>query len=227
MLADATRYVIDHQVPDFTCVQITRRLEDRGEAGWLPIETVIERLTYFDRRESYKVLEINGIPASVTDTQLQGARLSGEFGSILRSIFLPRTRTEFSWQGWVTLRGMRMQAYGYHVNAFRSRYHFELPEESLDLVTAYHGIVFLDDKHHFVHRITLYADDIPPSLFIQDVSFTLDYDYTRLGRTDYMLPLRFELSLRDRKGLSRHVVDYASYDEIDAVSSTPEVPSHQ
>lgn len=111
-----------------------------------------------------------------------------------------------------------MHAYAYHVQALRSRYHLELPEESIDIATAYHGTVLIEDSNHFVHRITLSVDDIPPALFIRDVGFTLDYDYARVGNAEYMLPLRFDLSLRDRKGVNRRVVNYDSYDKIDAVS---------
>ena len=217
VLADATRYVLNHQLPDFTCLQTTRRLEKLGP-GWSPVDTVVERLTYFDHRESYQVLEINGQPATIAQEHLHGARLSEELGSIMRVIFLPHTHTEFAWQSWATVRGEKMHAYAYHVQAFRSRYHLELPEGSLDIATAYHGTVLIDDNDHFVHRITLSVDDIPPALFIKDVGFTLDYDYARVGNTDYMLPLRFDLSLRDRKGLNRRVVNYDSYDKINAVS---------
>ena len=218
VLADATRYVLNHQMPDFTCLQTTSLLKNLDRAGWSTVETVAERLIYFDHHESFQVLKINGQPASVDQEHFQGARLSEELSSIMQAIFLPRTQTEFAWQSWVTLRGKRMHAYAYHVHAFRSRYHFELPEESMDIATAYHGTVFIDDSTHFVHRITMSADDIPSPLSIRDVSFTLDYDHARVGNTDYMLPLRFELSLRDRRGLNRHIVNYDSYRKIDAVS---------
>jgi len=220
VLADATRYVLNHQMPDFSCLQTTHRLENPDDARWSAVETVVERLTYFDRRESYQLLEINGRPPSNADQHLEGARSPAEFASIMRAIFLPQTKTEFVRQGWVTMRGQNMHAYSYYVPPFRSQYHFELPEASLDLTTAYHGMVFIDNRNHFVHRITLLADGIPASAPIRDVSFTLDYEYARIGRTDYMLPLQFEFSLRVRQSLTSNVVDFRSYDEIDAVSST-------
>ena len=220
VLADATRHVLSHQVPDFTCLQTTHRLENLDSTAWSPVETVVERLTYFERHESYQLLEINGQPASDSGQHLEGARSPAEFSSILQAIFLPQTKTEFVWQGWVTLRGQPMHAYSYYVRPFRSQYHFELPEASLDLTTAYHGMVFIDDRNHFVHRITLFADDIPASASIRDVSFTLDYDYTRIGKTDYMLPLQFEFRLRVRQNLTSNVVDFHAYAQIDAVSST-------
>ena len=41
-------------------------------------------------------------------------------------------------------------------------------EPILDLVAAYHGLIFIDSRKHFVHRITLHADGIPPYFPIQE-----------------------------------------------------------
>ena len=64
-------------------------------------------------------------------------------------------------------------------------------------MTAYHGLIFIDDRRHFIHRITLHADGIPPAFPVQDVSLMLDYEYTRIGDADYLLPLNFELRSRE------------------------------
>ena len=111
VLADATRYALNHWTPDFTCLQTTRRLENSDGTDWSPEETVVERLTYVHHHESYQVLEIDGRPESISHEHVQGARSATEFGPIMRSIFLPRTQTEFAWRGWVTVRGVKMQAY--------------------------------------------------------------------------------------------------------------------
>jgi len=220
VLADATEYVINHEatLPNFECTQTTRRFEDFNNSGWRPIDLIVERLTYFEHREVYKVMTLNGQPASIAHDQLRGASSSGEFGSILRSIFLPRTEAEFAWQDWFTLRGKRMHVYGYRVRAFKSSYHVEVPEKSLDLVTGYHGLIFIDSENHFVHRITLHADEIPLSFPIQDISITLDYDYTRIGDADYLLPLQFELRSREGAQVIRNEVDYGNYRKFNVVS---------
>jgi hypothetical protein len=220
VLADATQYVRTHEanLPNFVCTQTTRRFEASNNSGWRPIDLIVERLTYFDHREVYKVMMLNGQPSNIAHGQLRGASSSGEFGSIMRAIFLPQTETEFTWQDWFTLRGKRMHVYGYRVRAFKSSYHIEVPEESLDLVTAYHGLIFIDSENHFVHRITLHADDIPLSFPIQDISLALDYDYTRIGDTDYLLPLQFELRSLEGARVVRNDVDYDNYRKFSVVS---------
>jgi hypothetical protein len=220
VLSDATSYAMSHEanLPNFICTQTTRRFENYNSEGWRPIDVISERLTYFDHREAYKVMTLNGQPVSLTHDQLRGASSSGEFGSLMRAIFLPWTQTKFTWQEWYTLRGRRMHVYAYQVRASRSVYHIEVPEQSLDLITAYHGLIYIDFDNHFVNRITLNADEIPPSFPIQNLSVTLDYDYRRIGDTEYLLPLQFELSSREGGRFVKNDVAYDDYSKFHAVS---------
>jgi hypothetical protein len=227
ILADATNFAFHHEqsLPDFLCIQTTRRFQDfesrnvPGREEWRPIDVIVERLAYVEHHEDYKVLEINGIPSGIDHTKLGGASSSGEFGSVLKGIFSPESAADFNWQTWFTLRGRPMHVYAYHVSAARSDYHVIVPQLSKDLVTAYHGLIFVDDRRHFVHRITLHADGIPPGFPIQDVSLMLDYEYTRIGDGDYLLPLNFELRSRQGNIQIKNEVDYAEYRKFTADSS--------
>jgi hypothetical protein len=222
VLADATDYAINHEraLPNFICTQTTRRFQDfSGREVWRPVDIIVERLTYFEHQEDYKVLEVNGVPSSVGHFQLGGASSSGEFGSVMKGIFAPVAAAEFHWQTWFTLRGERMHVFAYQVAAANSDYHIVVAGQPEDLVTAYHGLIFIDDRRHFVHRITLHADGIPRAFPVQDVSLMLDYEYTRIGDADYLLPLTFELRSRDGKALVKNDVDYDNYRKFTADSS--------
>ncbi len=222
ILADATDYAFNHErsLPNFLCIQTTRRFQDfQGRDEWRPLDIIVERLAYFEHHEDYKVIEINGVPSSIDHSKLGGASSSGEFGSVMKGIFAPETATEFNWQTWFTLRGRKMHVYAYHVAAAKSDYHVVVPEQAKDLVTAYHGLIFIDDRKHFIHRITLHADGIPPAFPIQDISLMLDYEYTRIGDSDYLLPLTFELRSREGNVRIKNDVDYDEYRKFTADSS--------
>jgi hypothetical protein len=94
-----------------------------------------------------------------------------------------------------------------------------VPEQAKEIVTAYHGLIFIDDRKHFIHRITLHADGIPPAFPIQDISLMLDYEYTRIGEADYLLPLTFELRSREGSVQIKNDVDYDQYRKFTADSS--------
>jgi hypothetical protein len=227
ILADATDFATNRErtLPDFICTQTTRRFRDfsgpeaQGRENWQPIDIIVERLTYFEHHEEYRVLQINGQSSSLGHHEVGGASSSGEFGSIMKGIFAPVAAAEFHWQTLFTLRGQKMHVYAYTVTAANSDYHIVVPGMAKDLVTAYHGLVFIDDHRHFIHRITLHADGIPPGFPVQDVSLMLDYDFTRIGDSDYLLPLNFELRSREGRVQVKNDVDYDNYRKFTADSS--------
>ena len=219
ILADASEYALNHEhsLPNFICTQTTQRFVDlTGNSGFRSVDLIVERLTYFEHHEEYKVFMVNGEASSMSHRELGGATSEGEFGSIMKGIFWPQANTQFTWERFYTLRGRRMNVYSYRVRASGSDYHIVVPVKKLDLVTAYHGLIFIDDEKHFVHRITLHADGIPMDFPVQEVGLVLDYDYTRIGDSDYLLPLEFELRSREGRSLIKNDVTYDSYRKFNA-----------
>jgi hypothetical protein len=222
ILSDASEYGLNHEqsLPDFICTQTTQRFVDyTGTSGFRSVDLIVEHLTYFEHQEDLKVSTLNGEPSSLSHWELGGAISSGEFGAVMKGIFSPQANTEFGWQTFFTLRGRKMNVYSYRVSASRSDYHIVVPDKNLDIVTAYHGLIFIDDSTHFVHRITLHADGIPQGFPTQDLSLVLDYDYTRIGDSDYLLPLEFEIRSRQGRSLLKNNVTYSEYRKFTAASS--------
>ena len=218
-LADATHFAINHEanLPNFVCTETTRSFEDVDNSGWRPINLIVERLTHFEDREVYRVMTLNGQSATIPDNQLRPASSSGGFSPVMKAIFRSQAETEFRWLNWVSLRGKRMHVFAYRIPAFKSSYHVEVADQSIDLVTGYHGLIFIESERHLVHRITLHADEIPSSFPIQDISLSIDYDYTRIGDADYLMPLQFELRSRHGVDLVRSDVDYTDYRKFSVV----------
>ncbi|HYK19056.1 MAG TPA: hypothetical protein VEV37_13585 [Bryobacteraceae bacterium] len=222
ILADAAEFALRHEqsLPNFLCTQTTQRFIDySGKSGFRPVDLIVERLTYFEHKEDYKVFEINGVPSNLSHHEVGGTTSSGEFGSILKGIFWPEANAQFTWERYYTLRGRRMHVYSYRVPASQSDYHVVVPMKKLDLVTSYHGLIFIDERKHFVHRITLHPDDIPASFPVQEIALVLDYEYTRIGGSDYLLPLEFELRSREGSRLIKNDVTYDGYRKFEADTS--------
>jgi hypothetical protein len=221
-ISDAAAYLLNQEqsLPNFICTQTTQRFLDyTGTSGFRSVDLIVEQLTYFDHHEDLKVFTLNGEPSSLSHWELGGAISSGEFGAVMKGIFSPQAKTEFGWQTFFTLRGRKMDVYSYRVSASHSDYHIVVPHKNVDLVTAYHGLIFIDDRTHFVHRITLHADDIPQDFPAQELGLVLDYDYTRIGDSDYLLPLEFEIRSRQGRSLLRNDVTYGDYRKFTADSS--------
>jgi len=219
VLADATQFALhsEENLPNFMCVQTTQRFVDaNGKGVFRPVDLIVENLTYFEHHEDYKVSQVNGMRSNLSHHELGGAMSSGEFGSVMKGIFWPDANTQFKWENYFTLRGRRMHVYSYHVEASQSDYHIVIPLKKLDLVTSYHGLIFIDERKHFVHRITLHADGIPASFPVQEVGLVLDYEYTRIGDSDYLLPLEFELRSREGTRMIKNDVTYEAYRKFSA-----------
>ena len=213
VLGEATEYALNYEknLPNFICTQVTRRFEDPNGSGFRTLDTINERLSYFDHHEDYKVTMVNNKPVDTAHDKLSGATSSGEFGSIMREIFAAQTQTKFDWDHWGTLRERRMYVYNYRVSLANSDYHIIIHKQSINVVVGYHGLIFVDADQHMVHRITLQAENIPESCPVKDLNLTLDYDFQNIGGSDYLLPLRFEIKSREGRTLAKNDVDYHLY----------------
>jgi hypothetical protein len=74
----------------------------------------------------------------------------------------------------------------------------------------------VDRDTNTVLRITLTAEDIPPSFPITEASTVLDYDFTRISDQDYLLPLRAVVRMRSGKFLTRNTVEFRLYRKFSA-----------
>ncbi len=229
VLDAATEYAINYtkKLPDFICSQVTRRYVDpTGKEVWRPQDTILERLSYFEQHEDYKVVMVNDRPTDIAHEKLGGsATSSGEFGSIMKEIFDPKTKTDFNWSRWATLSSRRTYVFNYHVPQEHSTYritHYVNPnsaEGAQSVVPAYHGEVFIDKEDLKVMRITLTAEDLG-SFPIREVTLKLIYGPARIGDSDFVLPLQAELrSSDDRRFLVKNNIEFRMYRKFGADTS--------
>ena len=207
-------------LPNFICLQVTRRYGDgSGLENYRLIDTIAERLSYFEQKEDYKVVSINGVPVtgnSVKHEQKNGASSSGEFGSILKEIFDPETRTEFNWERWATLRGKRMYVFSFHVSQLRSQYTIYSEEAKRTIIAGYHGLVYADRDNKMVMRIKLDVEDLPVDFPVQSVDLDMNYDFTKISGQEYLLPLKSEIRSREGKFLVKNEVEFRLYNRFGA-----------
>ena len=70
-----------------------------------------------------------------------------------------------------------------------------------------------------VMRLTLDAEDIPPSFPVQQARTVLDYDFSTIGDRSYLLPLRAEVRMRSDKLLTKNDVEFRMYRKFSAEAS--------
>jgi len=219
-------------LPNYICTQVTeRRVDPTGAGDWRKQDTIQEQLSYNDRQENYKVVMINDrLALDKKHDQLGGATSSGEFGSILRTIFDPRSETEFEWARLVRLarpNGERV------VNAlnFRVRqpaYTIQHQGSGRSISVGFHGLIWADRDTSSILRIKFDCDGIPADFPIQSVALDLNYDFVEIAGQHYALPLLSEIRSKEGRLGSWNQARYANYRKFGADATisfdTPDLP---
>ena len=178
-------------LPNFTCGQVTRRYYDPSNTEHFKLEdTVLERLSYFDGQEEYKVVSVNNTPTTKGHREIGGTTSEGEFGTDMKVLFAPETQTEFTWDSWVTWHGRRTHKLAYRVRQSNSSWNIVF-DKTQTYVPGYHGFVYVDRDLVMIMRITREADDIPLSFPIQTVKQDTRYEFTKIGESEqeFLVPV--------------------------------------
>jgi VWFA-related protein len=199
------------KLQNFRCIEITDRfIDSEGTGHWAQQDTITESVDYEDGKESRKPVGIKGLPANRPAADGE-ARMSGEFGGILDSIFNPTSKAEFQWKATDTLAGSTVEIFSYHVDVRNSVYELKVSESNF-LMVGYHGLVYIDDATRSVRRVVEEAEGIRHDFPIQASVIAVDYDYVPINNHDYLMPVRGEMRVRlGRHKAVMHRVEFRDY----------------
>ena len=207
-------------LPDFLCMQVTRRSIDShfeigSEGSWSPTDRIIEKLSFFDHKENYELIQHNdNALVGKTWETLGGSMSRGEWASLLAEVFEPATNTDFHWMRWGTLRGQLTHVFQYRVEQSHSQETISYQNEQ-KITAGFHGQIYIQRGTNVVLRITV-VPDIPASFPVQDVDQTVDYDYQKIGSETFLLPLRSQVQMRDGHIASRNELEWRQYRKYSA-----------
>ncbi len=195
LLDKVSQYALNytHLLPDFICLEQTRRYVYSAVGGAWRLEDVLTaQLSYFNQKEDYKLVSQNGrAVADSSYASVNGVFSMGDFGTTMRDIFDPDSRTTFAWERWTTLRGRRTLVFSYRVplRLYTIEYRGEQKDRVQRIKVAYRGSLFVDKELNSIVRITHEALNIPPSFPVREAKETLDYDFIKIGDREFFLPL--------------------------------------
>jgi len=207
-------------LPDFVCLEDTRRSVDRhfqpGSGGdWVLEDRIIERLTFFDHKEKYELSQHNDTPEfNKTADSLGGARSTGEWASLLGEIFEPSTHTGFQWIRWGNVRARLTHVYQYAVEQRYSQETISHADKE-KIIAGFHGQIFVEKGTNVVLRVTV-TPDIPPDFPVQDVDQTVDYDYKDIGGQKFLLPSNSVVHMRDGHLGNMNEISWRNYRKYSA-----------
>ncbi len=226
IIDEVREYALNYSkgLPNFLSTQVVRRYQANApgaryarssEPAWVQVDLLTLRLSYFDQKEEYKLILHNNSPTTQDFRNVGGATSTGEFGSLLRDIFEPRTHARFAWDGWARLRDQLVMGFSYSVEQANSQWGIEY-EKKDHIVPAYSGRILIDKDTHVVLRVTLNADNIPQTFPVKMATTILDYDYTDISGHQFLLPLKSETQMSADGILSRNDTEFRLYRKYSA-----------
>jgi hypothetical protein len=218
IIQQAREYVSNYtkNLPNFICVQVTRRDADPTGTGnaWRHLDTITTKLSYNEGHEDYQVVLVNNSTATpgTTMDKLGGTTSMGEFGSMMHQIFSPESHAQFEWDHWATLRGRATYVFSYDIEQQYSQFHVTA-EKTLDIVPAYRGLVYIDKDTDIgmVTKLTQIPYNMPETFPIQNVELTLDYDFIKIGDQEFLLPLKSANSSNRARYKTRNEIEFRLY----------------
>ncbi len=219
IIAEARRNALQYtdELPDFVCLQITRRFVDPSglEMDWLKYDEIKTRVGYVGGQEQYEVVSVDNRLTTKGVHELGGSSSTGEFGSMLAELFEPKVDAVFSWARHSLLRARPVYVFIYRVPKPRSRWQLNIVKGPT-IVPGYTGLVYIDKETERVLRIVMEAEDIPPSFPMQLATTRLDYDFVDLSGREFLLPLKAQVRMRGERELTRNDVEFRLYRKFEA-----------
>ncbi len=207
-------------LPNFTCVQTTRRYAGQtrqlsfptgvsvpsGQAGqigpgpqhgeglqWILQDEIVQEVIYSNQKEHYKLLK------GAQHSSQQGGLLisTGEFGSTLKSLFDRASKADFWFEKIEKIRRWKAARAKFQVSSENSDREIVYGEESdpkaRSLKVAYGGLVWFEIASGQVIRLQFEALNLPKDFPIARSTWAIDYDVVGIGEPKYWLPVRAEV----------------------------------
>ena len=175
-------------------------------------------MSYFEQKEDYKTLSIDGKLVDTPYDKLAGATSSGEFGTMLLNLFAPWTAAEFHQRRTGSIGGIEARVYNFEVDRAHSNWHVQVASQSMR--PAYRGAVWIEPENGRVLRLEMQARGLPHEFPEDTVESAVDYENVMIGGVKFLLPVHAETLACERgtSNCSRNVLDFRNYHKFEATS---------
>lgn len=208
------------ELPDFRVTQIVKRyFRGPGSRDWELQDTLEIALSYSSKGgEKFQLLKLNGAPTKLSYEQLGGSTSTGDFGSVLASLYAPGTQASFKEVRKETFNSRQTVVYDFAVKKVNSRSEITDKNSGRSVIAGYSGSVWIDSETSRTLRVELSHDNIQPGFPITLAENAVEYDWVEIGGEKYLVPLRAELLMgRDsERQYSRNVIEFRNYRKFDS-----------
>jgi len=211
------------EMPDFVVKQqIQRSAAYAGTGNYRPLDRLVVAVSYrTSGEEEYKVLSVNGVlqnnPQNKQGYQETGGTSStGEFVTMLATIFKPESGTSFTAIETDVIRGRRALVFDFVVDRDKAKQQivaYGPPNDST--ITGIKGKIWIDRDDFRVLKVESEATEIPEMFPIRTARRSIDYDWVTIAGDKYLLPSLSDvrLTFRERRDVfeTRNLIRFKEY----------------
>lgn len=211
-------------MPDFVVKQLIQRgMAFSGTNTYRTLDRLVVGVSYRSTgEEDYRLLSINGVRQ--TDPKPQGSysqaggtSSTGEFVTMLATVFKPESETKFEVVDTDVIRLRKALVFDFAVTKEKAK---QLITSSGQVTTdstvsGMKGRVWIDRELGRVLRIESEATEIPDNFPVRSARRIIDYDWVNISDGKYLLPLLSDVRLTSRESSklieTRNVIRFKDY----------------
>lgn len=214
------------EMPDFVVKQqIQRSAAYAGTGNFRNQDKLVVAVSYRSTgEESYKLLSINGAIQANADSkrsyeQAGGTSSTGEFVTMLATIFKPESDTEFTPVQTDIVRGRNTVIFDFAVERDKAKQQIVAGGTYTEsTITGMKGRLWIDREDFRVLKVESEATEIPEGFPIRTARRTIDYDWTTISEEKYLLPLVSDVRLTFREKANvyetRNLIRFTNYQKF-------------
>lgn len=233
-------------MPDFVVKQMIQR--GAGYAGtnnFRNLDRLVVAVSYrspdvagSQGAEEYRILSKDGIPQAAPQVkksyrEVGGTSSTGEFVTVLATIFKSENETKFEPIDTDLIRSRRAIIYSFEIGADKKPESISV-EGGGSTVSGMRGKIWIDRETARVLRVESSATDIPADFPVTAASRTIDYDWVTISDEKYLLPSLSDVRLTSRYGRemyeTRNLIrfkDYQKYGSEVKILDDDETPAEE
>ena len=205
--ARAATLVAVSEMPDFVVKQqIQRGASYAGTNNFQNLDRLVVAVSYrAEGSEEYRVLSVNGIlqptpKVKNTYEDVGGTSSTGEFVTVLATIFKPESETKFEPLDTDVIRGRRAIIYSFKTDKDKAKQIISTAGTfNNSTITGITGKIWIDRENFRVLRVESQATEIPEGFPVTAASRNIDYDWVTIADEKYLLPSYSEVRLTSRE----------------------------
>lgn len=209
----------DQGLPNYLCREVTTRyVQTTREGDWNPQDVVTANIVYQDGQEQQRdVMVGNKKVADISKTG--GSWSTGEFATMLHSLFQPTRDTDFRFDRPSMIHDIATAEFDFGVPLLNSDWSIIMGGQVLR--PKYTGTLWVEKNTGIVRRLEQEARSIPKDFPLDEVQTSIEYEEVSLGTQKFLLPVKAENIACERgtTTCTKNVIEFRDYHKFSGEST--------